>query len=156
MWWPARALDAINAGQVVIDGMVMKVGECFNSDRSDSQTSSCACFFLLGRLTGLSVAYFNHPWREPPWYFGEAQPTNQRHPRKAQYMQGKGRGRGAPPATATVRNLEVTSNSASCGSWGCDPRGMSFGFFQGSFLGKKTGKKKNIRKMHQELRFNTS
>eukprot|EP00490_Sorites_sp_Unknown_P019661 CAMPEP_0114646446 /NCGR_PEP_ID=MMETSP0191-20121206/5180_1 /TAXON_ID=126664 /ORGANISM="Sorites sp." /LENGTH=198 /DNA_ID=CAMNT_0001859325 /DNA_START=102 /DNA_END=696 /DNA_ORIENTATION=- len=45
-----RALDAINAGQVVIDGMLLK----------------------------------------------------------AQYMQGKGRGRGAPP-TATERNLEVTS-----------------------------------------------
>ena len=28
-------------------------------------------------------------------------------------MQGKGRGRGAPPATATVRNLEVTSRSLS-------------------------------------------
>ena len=29
--WPARALDAINAGQVVIDGMVMKVGvDSFN------------------------------------------------------------------------------------------------------------------------------
>ncbi|CAL1166120.1 unnamed protein product [Cladocopium goreaui] len=45
-----RALDAINAGQVVIDGMLLK----------------------------------------------------------AQFMQGKGRGRGAPPS-ATERNLEVTS-----------------------------------------------
>ncbi len=37
--WPARALDAINAGQVVIDGMVMKVGvDSFNDSwqRTDS------------------------------------------------------------------------------------------------------------------------
>lgn len=71
-------------------------------------------------------------------------------------MQGKGRGRGAPPATATVRNLEVTSNSATVGVWGCDPRGDGvWFFFQGSFLGKKQGRHL-YEKIHQELRENTS
>lgn len=56
-------------------------------------------------------------------------------------MQGKGRGRGAPPATATVRNLEVTSNSATVGVGdvirGGD--GVCF-FFPGIFSWEKTGK----------------
>ena len=126
----------------MIDGMVMKVGELsfVNSDRSDSQNSSCACFFLLGGGTDWAVSGLNSTIHGGNLHGILVKPNHPTTPTQAQYMQGKGRGRGAPPATATVRNLEVTSNSAFVGSWGCDPSRDGVWFFSGIFSWEKTGK----------------